>query len=306
MFFKILFRQGLDHATAVEAVGRIVGVPYSIIKAERFVVHGGAGLAERRGAEPAAQCPPRPRSDRPPPSSSPAAPTRRLRSRAGKRLMARVHGVMIVLRAGWRGVGRHELSWCKDRPTLWMRPGNHSITGLPVYVGLGCGKRLMARVHGVMIVLRAGWRRAGGHELSWCKDPPTRWIRPGHSSITGLPVCYRAGPSPVFCLCSRVVSRVEKSLTAWIHGVCLSSGQAGDALAGTNFPGVKILPTRWMRPGHSSITGLPVCYRAGSPAVAGLFVSFHFAERRSTAVSLLCFPELPPGRRGFCQPRQTG
>ena len=96
LFFKILFRRGLDHATSVEAVGRVVGVPYSIIKGERFVVHGGADLAERRGAEPAAQCPPRPRSDRPPPSSSPAAPTRRLRSRAGKRLMARVHGVMIA------------------------------------------------------------------------------------------------------------------------------------------------------------------------------------------------------------------
>ena len=47
LFFKILFRRGLDHATAVEAVGWIVGVSYSIIKAERFVVHGGAGLAER-------------------------------------------------------------------------------------------------------------------------------------------------------------------------------------------------------------------------------------------------------------------
>ena len=48
LFFEILFRQGLDHATAVEAVGRVVSVPYSIIKAERFVVHGGAGLAARR------------------------------------------------------------------------------------------------------------------------------------------------------------------------------------------------------------------------------------------------------------------
>ena len=48
LFFKILFRQSLDHATAVEAVGRAVGVPYSIIKGEHFVVHGGAGLAERR------------------------------------------------------------------------------------------------------------------------------------------------------------------------------------------------------------------------------------------------------------------
>ena len=37
LFFKILFRQSLDHATAVEAVGRVVGVPYSIIKGERFV-----------------------------------------------------------------------------------------------------------------------------------------------------------------------------------------------------------------------------------------------------------------------------
>ena len=32
-----------------------------------------------------------------------------------------------------------------------------------------------------------------------------------------------------------------KRLTAEGHGVCLSSGQAGDALAGTNFPGVKTL-----------------------------------------------------------------
>ena len=48
LFFKILFRRGLDHATSVEAVGWIVGVSYSIITGERFVVHGGAGLAARR------------------------------------------------------------------------------------------------------------------------------------------------------------------------------------------------------------------------------------------------------------------
>ena len=48
LFFEILFRQGLDHATAVEVVGRVVGVPYSITEAKRFVVHGGADLAGRR------------------------------------------------------------------------------------------------------------------------------------------------------------------------------------------------------------------------------------------------------------------
>ncbi len=48
LFFEILFRQSLDHATAVEAVGWIVGVPYFITEAKRFVVHGGVGLAGRR------------------------------------------------------------------------------------------------------------------------------------------------------------------------------------------------------------------------------------------------------------------
>ena len=58
LFFEILFRQGLDHATAVEAVGRVVGVPYSIIKGERFVVHGarvsrsGAALNRLRNVRP--------------------------------------------------------------------------------------------------------------------------------------------------------------------------------------------------------------------------------------------------------------
>ena len=36
LFFEILFRQGLDHAMAVEAVGRMVSIPYSTIEAEHF------------------------------------------------------------------------------------------------------------------------------------------------------------------------------------------------------------------------------------------------------------------------------
>ena len=158
--------------------------------------------------------------------------------------MARIHGVMLVLKAGWRRGGGYELSWCKDTPPRWMRPGHHSITGLPVW--LGEWKALDSRDSWRTLVLRAGWRCVGGVELSWCKDTPTRWMRPGNHSITGLPVYVGLGSG--------------KRLTAGIHGVCLSSGQAGDALAGSNFPGVKILPTRWMRPGHSSITGLPALF----------------------------------------------
>ena len=50
LFFEFLFRQGLDHATAVEAVGRIVAVPYFIIKAEHLVIQGGVGIAGALGA----------------------------------------------------------------------------------------------------------------------------------------------------------------------------------------------------------------------------------------------------------------
>ena len=167
-------------------------------------------------------------------------------------------------------------------------------------------KCLTAGIHGVCLSPRQAGDALAGSNFPSVKTTPTRWMRLGHSSITGLPASDRAGPSPVLSMQSfDVVSRVEKCLTAGIHGVCLSSGQAGDALAGTNFPGVKTTPTRWMRPGHYSITGLPVCYRAGSPAVAYLFVSYRLAERRSTVVSCLCFPELPPRRRGFCRHRQT-
>ena len=264
-------------------------------------------------------CPPCPSSDESPPSSSPAAPTRRLRSRAGKRLMARVHGVMIVLRAGRRCVGGFELSWCKDTPTRWMRPGHHSITGLPVCYRAGpspvfclcsravsrVAKCLTAGIHGVCLSSGQAGDALTGTNFPGVKILPTRWMRPGHSSITGLPASDRAGPSPVLSMQSCCLAGRKMLDSGGIHGVCLSSGQAGDALAGTNFPSVKTTPTRWMRLGHYSITGLPVCYRAGSPAVAYLFVSYRLAERRSTAVSCLCFPELPPRRRGFCWHRQT-
>ena len=70
--------------------------------------------------------------------------------------------------------------------------------------------------------LRAGWRGVGRLELSWCKDRPTLWMRPGNHSITGLPVSDRVTPSPSFVLSMQsfhVGSRSERCLTAGIHGV---------------------------------------------------------------------------------------
>ena len=223
--------------------------------------------------------------------------------------------------AGWRCVGGHELSWCKDYSNALDEPGHSSITGLPVSDRAGPppvlsmqsfdvvsrgGKCLTAGIHGVCLFLvQAGDASAGTH-FPGVESPSDALDETRQPSITGLPASDRVAPLP-FCLCSRfLLSRgSKKCLTAGIHGVCLSSGQAGDAVAGSNFPGVKILPPRWMRPGHSSITSLPASDRAGSPSVAYLFVPFCFAERRSTAVGRLCFPELPPRRRGFYRHRQT-
>ena len=158
-----------------------------------------------------------------------------------------------------------------------------------------------------MLVLRAGWRRVGGLELSWCKDPPTRWMRPGHSSITGLPVSDRATPPFVLSMRSfHVASRGWKRLDSGDSWRMLVLRAGWRRVGEIELSWCKDTPTRWMRPGHSSITGLPVSDRARSPAVADLFVSFCFVERRSTAVSCPCFPELPPGPRSFCRHRQTG
>ena len=156
-----------------------------------------------------------------------------------------------------------------------------------------------------MIVLRAGWRCVGGLELSWCKDPPTRWMRPGHSFITGLPVFDRARSPPVayqfvsFCFAGR--KRLDSG-DSWRMLVLRAGWRRG---GGYELSWCKDTPPRWMRPGHSSITGLPVSYRARSPAVACPFVSFCLAARRSTALSCPCFPALPPRCRGFCRHRQT-
>ena len=161
-----------------------------------------------------------------------------------------------------------------------------SITGLPAcyratlppfvlfrpsfHVGSRGRKGLTAGVHGVCLSSgQAGDALAGSNFPGVKRSLLTHWMRPGNHSITGLPACYRATLPPfvLFRPSFHVGSRGRKGLTAGVHGVCLSSGQAGDALAGSNFPGVKrSLLTHWMRPGNHSITGLPACYRAGSLA----------------------------------------
>ena len=173
-----------------------------------------------------------------------------------------------------------------------MRLGHCSITGLPVYVGLGGGKALDSGDSWRTLVLRAGWRRGGGYELSWCKDYSTALDE------TRQPFHYRPA-----CLCWLAGWKVLDSWDSWRMLVLRAGWRRG---GGYELSWCKDTPPRWMRPGHCSITGLPVSCRAGSPAVAYPFVSFCLAERRSTAVSHLCFPELQPRSRGFCRHRQTG
>ena len=172
-------------------------------------------------------------------------------------------------------------------------------------VGSQVEKRLMAGVHGVRLSSGQAGDALAGTNFPGVKILPTRWIRPGHHSITGLPVCDRAGSPAVsylfvsFCLAGR--KRLDSG-GSW-RMLVLRAGWR--RVGGFELSWCKDTPTRWMRPGHSSITGLPVSDRAGSPPVAYLFVSFCLAGRRSTAVSHPCFPELSPGSRGFCQHRQT-